>query len=63
VKHVGTFLELEDQMCTWIPDEAKSPDRIDALVQAGLFLMGKEGKLVKISAPSADLFMPVSQPY
>lgn len=63
VKHVGTFLELEDQQCTWVPGEAASPDRIDALVQAGLFLMGKENKLVKVAAPPTDVFMPVSSPY
>lgn len=61
--HVGTFIELEDQQCTWVPEDAKSPDRIDALVQAGLFLMGKENKLVRIAAPSADAWMPVSSPY
>jgi phage terminase large subunit-like protein len=61
--HVGTFIELEDQMCTWVPDAAASPDRIDALVQAGLFLMGREGKLVRIAAPSFDSLMPVSSPY
>jgi phage terminase large subunit-like protein len=61
--HAGTFLELEDQMCTWVPEDAKSPDRIDALVQAGLFLMGKEHKLVRIAAPSANDWMPVSSPY
>lgn len=63
VKHVGTFVELEDQQCTWVPGEAQSPDRIDALVQAGLFLMGKEGNLVRIAAPSPDILMPVSNPY
>jgi phage terminase large subunit-like protein len=63
VHHVGTFVELEDQMCTWIPDEAKSPDRIDALVQAGLYLMGGESKLIRISAPAADFVMPISAPY
>lgn len=31
VHHVGTFGQLEDQMCSWVPGEA-SPDRIDALV-------------------------------
>jgi phage terminase large subunit-like protein len=60
--HVGTFVELEDQCCTWVPEDAKSPDRIDALVQAGLFLMGKENKLVRIAAPS-NVQMPVSSPY
>ena len=62
VKHVGTFIELEDQQCTWIPGETKSPDRIDALVQAGLFLMGKESNLIRVAAP-ADVLMPVSSPY
>jgi phage terminase large subunit-like protein len=62
--HVGTFIELEDQQCTWVPEEtAKSPDRIDALVQAGLFLMGKENKLVRIAAPSPNDWMPVGSPY
>ena len=31
--HVGTWPELEDQMCTWVPGD-KSPDRLDALVWA-----------------------------
>lgn len=31
VHHVGSFAELEDQMCTWVPGET-SPDRMDALV-------------------------------
>lgn len=62
IKHVGTFVELEDQQCTWIPGEAASPDRIDALVQAVLFLMGGETKLIRIAAP-ADMPMPVSSPY
>lgn len=63
VKHVGTFVELEDQQCTWVPGDAESPDRIDALVQAGLFLMGKENKLIRISAPSPDTWMPTSSAY
>jgi phage terminase large subunit-like protein len=33
VHHVGTFPELEDQLCTWVPGE-KSPDRLDADVWA-----------------------------
>lgn len=33
VHHVGTFPQLEDQMCEWVPGE-KSPDRMDALVWA-----------------------------
>lgn len=35
VTHVEEFHELEDQMCTWIPEEdSDSPDRVDALVHA-----------------------------
>lgn len=32
--HLGMFAELEDQMCTWLPTDADSPDRMDALVWA-----------------------------
>jgi phage terminase large subunit-like protein len=32
IKHVGGFPELEDQMCSWVPGEEDSPDRLDALV-------------------------------
>ena len=31
IKHCGTFPELEDQMCTWLPGET-SPDRLDGMV-------------------------------
>ena len=38
VHHVGTFHDLEDQMCTYVPsmseDQSASPDRMDALVWA-----------------------------
>ena len=35
VHHVGCLAALEDQMCGWSPDDdAKSPDRVDALVWA-----------------------------
>lgn len=39
VHHVGTFPELEDQLCNWTPGEDKSPDRLDALVWAVTDLM------------------------
>lgn len=32
IHHVGSFAELEDQLCSWIPDVSPSPDRLDALV-------------------------------
>jgi phage terminase large subunit-like protein len=34
VHHVGTFGELEDQMCMFTPDIRQSPDRVDAMVWA-----------------------------
>lgn len=42
IKHVGTFSELEQQMCSWEPlsdPPQPSPDRIDALVWAYTNLM------------------------
>lgn len=51
VHHVGSYSDLEDQMCNWIPGE-KSPDRLDALVWAltELMLTGKQP--VKIRSKS-----------
>lgn len=43
VHHVGTYPELEDQMCEWVPG-AKSPDRLDALVWALTELMATSKK-------------------
>jgi phage terminase large subunit-like protein len=34
IRHVGVFSQLEDQMCTFAPGSAGSPDRLDALVWA-----------------------------
>ena len=34
IHHCKSFNQLEDQMCTWIPGESKSPDRLDSLVWA-----------------------------
>lgn len=34
VHHVGGFPALEDEMCTWSPEENWSPNRVDALVWA-----------------------------
>jgi len=39
VHHAGMFAELEDQLCTWVPGEGPSPDRLDALVWALTELM------------------------
>lgn len=43
VHHVGTFADLEDQMCNWLPGE-KSPDRLDALVWAFTELLVTDGE-------------------
>ena len=34
VFHAQPMPALEDQLCTWIPGEGPSPDRLDALVHA-----------------------------
>lgn len=42
VFHYGTFPELEEEMCTWVPDSGmKSPNRMDAMVWAITELMLK----------------------
>lgn len=39
IYHAGTFPQLEEQMCTWVPGVTrKSPDRMDAMVYAFLEL-------------------------
>ena len=40
VHHFGTFPELEDELCEWVPG-SDSPDRLDALVWAITELEGK----------------------
>jgi hypothetical protein len=40
VHHVGAFPDLEDQLCTWVPTDPKSPDRLDSLVWAITELRG-----------------------
>lgn len=56
VHHVGTFPELEDQMCTWLADEeTDSPDRIDALVHAGMWLKGRERGRSSLAAPKGTV--------
>ena len=39
ISHVGAFNTLEDQLCSWVPGEGASPDRLDALVWALTELM------------------------
>jgi phage terminase large subunit-like protein len=39
VAHIGTLVDLEQQMTTWVPGEGPSPDRVDALVHALTYLL------------------------
>jgi phage terminase large subunit-like protein len=55
IHHVGTFADLEDQMCSWMPGD-NSPDRMDALVWACTFLFPNEGSnIIPFIAPVAPL--------
>lgn len=54
VHHVGGFPELEDQLCSWVPGEGDSPDRLDALVWALTNLMLDNGP-VSIQRPTGEL--------
>jgi phage terminase large subunit-like protein len=38
IVHIGPFDTLEDQLCSWTPEEKESPDRMDALVYSILAL-------------------------
>jgi phage terminase large subunit-like protein len=40
VHHLGVHQELEDQMCTWTPEDNESPDNMDALVWGISYLTG-----------------------
>lgn len=54
VHHVGGFPELEDELCSWVPGEGDSPDRLDALVWAITELM-LEGGVGSIQTPKGEL--------
>ena len=43
--HVGTFVDLEEQMCSWVPGEGKSPDRVDACLVAGTLVVTERGEI------------------
>ena len=53
IHHVGMFADLEDQLCSWVPDHSASPDRLDALVWALT-------ELVVDGAKRAQTITPVS---
>jgi phage terminase large subunit-like protein len=43
VSHTEAFTDLEDQLCTWTPEDGTSPDRLDALVWALTDLIPPDG--------------------
>lgn len=64
---VGVLAELEDQMCSWVPEESTdSPDRVDAMVHAGTWLRSKERRKASLASPAgqtlADAAPMVVQP-
>jgi phage terminase large subunit-like protein len=62
--HVGPFVQLEDQMVTWVPAETKdSPDRVDALVHASMHLQGAERRIVTAVVPGETPMVGVGSPY
>jgi len=52
VHHVGVFSDLEEQLCSWLPGEGESPDRLDALVWAvtSLAIAGQLGLTERLAA-------------
>jgi len=50
--HVGSFAQLEDEMCLWIPGDP-SPNRMDALVWAASELL-TIGEMQAVADPFAD---------
>ena len=58
VHHINYLPDLESQMCSWIPGEGKSPDRVDAMVHALTALMikppeGFTGGTITAKSPAA----------
>lgn len=47
---VGTFPELEDQLCNWTPDSRESPDRMDAMVWGMHELMQGQSAMMGLAA-------------
>lgn len=61
--HVGVFKQLERQQCTWDrrDKKQKSPDRVDGLVHAGLWLRAQEPFASTVSSWADNMQMPIGQ--
>ncbi len=46
---VGYYDDLEDQLCTYVPGETDSPDRLDALVWGATLLMEGDAPTVEVT--------------
>jgi phage terminase large subunit-like protein len=51
--HVGFFPDLEDQLCSWVPDMGTSPDRLDALVWALTDLVVDRARSAPVVVPAS----------
>lgn len=62
VHHVGFMSDLEDQLCSWVPHEGPSPDRLDAVVWALTELMvsgrRKVAAITPVSMEQANPWKP-----
>lgn len=63
VHHWNVLPGLEDQMCTWDPEDpkAKSPDRVDALVHGSLWLAQQEKKRTGAGTWADSQTLPVTR--
>jgi phage terminase large subunit-like protein len=62
VHHVGYFPQLESQMVTWVPDESKSPDRLDAMVHGVAAIIPPLGAVARGRVASPLGRQPVGVP-
>jgi len=51
--HAGFFPDLEDQLCSWVPDIGSSPDRLDALVWALTELVIDRARAAPVVVPAS----------
>ena len=52
VHMVGEHPALEDELCTWVPEESRdSPDRVDAMVHGHQELVSRERAVVTLALP------------
>lgn len=63
IHHVGVLAGLEDQQCTWDPEDpkAKSPDRVDGLVHASTWLRDQERRHAQTGTALDRTTLPVTR--